>query len=208
METTPPLTLTDQIALLIDGLRKALGAAADRTRTHGPIWLLAWIRLQRIRNRWVAYVAKYRAGTLRPVAVRVRPPRPQRYGPPAPRPALRLSGKFGWMVTMAPETSPFRSGIEQLLADPETAAMLAIAPQLGRTLRPLCHMMRIKPPFALPRRPRPPRKKPAPPPPEPHPEMFRWPHASFRARFGTKRERDRDIRAWEAEHGKKWASAG
>jgi hypothetical protein len=46
--------------------------------------------------------------------------------------------------------------LEEMLEDPEMAALVAEAPQLGRTLRPLCRMLAVKPPawLRLPRRPR------------------------------------------------------
>jgi len=65
----------------------------------------------------------------------------------------------------------YRSQLENLLRDPEMAALLAAAPaSLGRPLRSLCWMLRVDPPeiLALPKKPRPPRKKP--PAPEPAPE--------------------------------------
>jgi hypothetical protein len=44
-----------------------------------------------------------------------------------------------------------------MLDDPEMAALVAGAPQLGRVLRPLCRMLAVKPPawLRLPRRRRP-----------------------------------------------------
>jgi hypothetical protein len=51
--------------------------------------------------------------------------------------------------------------LEKLVEDPELQALVAAAPQLGRVLRPLCHMLAVKlPPWLrLPRRPRRPVEK-------------------------------------------------
>jgi hypothetical protein len=47
--------------------------------------------------------------------------------------------------------------LEEMLDDPETAAQVADAPQLGSVLRPMCRMLAVKPPawLRLPRRARP-----------------------------------------------------
>jgi hypothetical protein len=47
-----------------------------------------------------------------------------------------------------------RYELEEMLDDPETAALVAGAPRLGRVLRPLCRMLAVKPPnwLRLPRR--------------------------------------------------------
>ena len=106
---------------------------------------------------------------------------------------------FGWLPGSSPEwrhINAWRNQLEEMLADPEMAMVLAVAPQLGRSLRPICHMLAIKPPpaLALPPRVRKPRPKVVP---EAHPEMWRWPHASFHARFGTKKQRKQRAE-WEA----------
>ncbi len=47
----------------------------------------------------------------------------------------------------------------ELLEEPEAQTLVAAAPQLGSVLRPLCRMLKVKPPAWLqlpPRRPRPP----------------------------------------------------
>ena len=122
----------------------------------------------------------------------------------ARKPGL-LPRRFGWLAASSPEDwhiNAWRSVLEEMLAEPEMAAVIAGAPEIGRRLRPICHMLAIKPPpgLALPKRVRAPRPKAerraAPPGFEDHPEMLRWPHASFRARFGPKWKRDRE-REWE-----------
>ena len=55
-----------------------------------------------------------------------------------------------------------------MLGDPETATMVADAPQVGRELRPLCQMLHVKPPvwLRLQRKPRPSRAVVHPPAPD------------------------------------------
>ena len=216
MEAYTPPTLTESIAMLFDGLRKLMGNEAYRTRTQVPIWLLALLRLQGIRKRWLGYVAKYRAGTLRAAVVGVRKVRPERFGPPAPKPAVRLPWKSGWLLRMVPGTvstvgvAGYRPWLEHILADPETVAMLAIAPQIGRTLRPLCHMLMVEPAFALPKRKRAARKKVEPEvavalsPSELWAKNLRWPHVSLARRWPKwVKKRDEELDAFLAERKKR-----
>jgi hypothetical protein len=64
--------------------------------------------------------------------------------------------RFGLLLAI-PGATAWRAQIEAMLDDPEMAAIVAGAPQMGRVLRPLCRMLGIKPvpALVLPRRPRP-----------------------------------------------------
>ena len=78
-------------------------------------------------------------------------------------PSNPLPQKFGWLLKLVPEAVGYRSQLENLLRDPEMAALLAAAPTaMRRPLRSLCRMLGLPPPeiLALP-----PRPKPPPPPP-------------------------------------------
>ena len=99
------------------------------------------------------------------------PIRPANRGPASeaisgrtPRPD-RLPTRFAWLLRLVPEVACPRSQFCHLLSDPEIAALLAAAPQLGRILRALCRMLGIKllptmvPPALIPPR-RPRRRKP------------------------------------------------
>ena len=69
---------------------------------------------------------------------------------------------MGWLITAISYFVTIRHfELKELLEDPAAATLVADAPQLGRTLRPLCVMLNVKPPpwLRLPRRPRPRRPK-------------------------------------------------
>jgi len=130
--------------------------------------------LNRQARRFAALVARWQAGTLpalRPPAVdRARPlPAPERVA--QPRPPGKLPRGFMWLSRLFPENAvPVQFALSDLVDNwPDTAALVAAAPQAGRILRPMCRMVGLTPPPYLqlpkrPRRPRPPRPaKPKPP---------------------------------------------
>ena len=114
-------------------------------------------RIRRLEKRFNSLVARWRAGTLG-VMREVRS-----LGPDTPTPALpRLAGEGangtdrasaragfafprgrGWIVrVLAPVTGPHCVGSLCLAwEDPEMAELHAVAPQVGRILRPLAHMI-------------------------------------------------------------------
>ncbi len=65
---------------------------------------------------------------------------------------------FGWLAFMFPGTdiSAVRSHLLLLLDEPETQSLITSHPMLARSIRPLCHMLGIKPPacLKLPKKPR------------------------------------------------------
>ncbi len=148
--TQPPRPLHRRDRPAVPGIAASLPNRWDAA----PLALPAWIRLRRLLARFAALVAAVEAGRF-PAAGRTTAaasrPRPA-------APAIRLPGGSGWLLRLAPalETRLGRAQLESLLADPELGALLAQAPQAGRILRPLCHMLRIEPPpsLRLPRRPR------------------------------------------------------
>ena len=73
------LTLTDLFARFTQGLTDLLNFVICRSKTPQPLAFLLTKRVERLRNRFLALVAQFRAGTL-PT------PRPSRAGAP-PRPA-------------------------------------------------------------------------------------------------------------------------
>ena len=50
---------------------------------------------------------------------------------------------------MLPETGQYAGVLRYLLRDPETMALLEKAPQAGRMLRPLCHLLGVQTPEFL-----------------------------------------------------------
>ena len=125
--------------------------------------LLTW-RLGRIAQRLDRLMLRWQAGTL---------PRPR--PPHAPRPAAEASLRINvprinvppiyvpqghaWLIRLVQPTAQYMPQLERFLADPQTRALVAAAPQAGRLLRPLCRMLAIVPPdwLRLPARPARPR---------------------------------------------------
>ncbi len=185
------LTLATRFAVLVANLRAAVATfAARRDQGPGVVWLgtlafapigqpnlpppiptATWVllhdRLGRMASRFQALFDRWRAGTLptpRPSRARPSPAGRSR----APHPCRRLPAARAWVARRLPEASPFVAHLNTLLADESCAAFLAAAPQAGRILRPLAHLLGtpLPPGLTRPRRPRAPRPhKPAPPPP-------------------------------------------
>jgi len=126
--------------------------------------ILIWRRLRRMSRRFAAIMARYRAGTL-PEAGAEAGSGPARTAAVRPAGAPRVrepSRRLGWVIHAV---SWFVWGrhyqMEEMLEVPETAEMVADAPEFGSVLRPMCRMLAVKQPawLRLPRRPRKPRKR-------------------------------------------------
>ncbi len=111
-------------------------------------------RLGAIKQRIDRIVASIRAGTYKP---RRRSDKPRTRASPSDRPARppsALPAKFGWLMPLIParkeeywHANGVRAGLESMLAEPEMAELVAVAPvSLGRPLRSLCWALRLKPP--------------------------------------------------------------
>ena len=160
MSSPPPLIagLADWLTLIIEGLRVALGARAEKERSVAPLMLLAWARLGELSARFARLVAAVQKGR-RPAARGwgsggERPARDEDhdrwpFGPGDPPIPERLPAKFGWLVEAAPEAAVFADQVQEWLEEPELTALLAEAPQAERVLRPLLRMLGIKPGPAL-----------------------------------------------------------
>jgi hypothetical protein len=157
---TAALTPTDRFTCLIEGLYTCVSDAVGYGFAEIPLVVLLWRRLHRMASRFASILARLRAGTLPAPGSARRSPAPARpaaasHPSQGPRP-MELPRRVGW-VTHEISMAVFRRyDLEDLLEHPETPALVAAAPQLGRILRPLCHMMAIRPPpwLRLPRRPR------------------------------------------------------
>jgi hypothetical protein len=138
-------TLATTFAAIIAGLRAAIAPLAARDRARTALLVLLWGRLARSAARFERLFARWRAGTLPR-------PRPARAGQRTRRqPHPHLPANPAWLVAMVRETAPMATQLQHLLAHPDMAAFLAAAPQAGRILRPLCHMLGL---------PRPPQTRP------------------------------------------------
>jgi hypothetical protein len=144
-----------------------------------PLALIGLItdRIRRAKQLFARVAARVAAGLYIP-RHRAAAPRPGQKPPPPDR----LPRNFGWLLKLVPDSVGYRSQLENLLRDPEMAALLAAAPvPMARALRPLCRMLGLPPPPILappPRKPRPKRAKaaaaPQPPPRPPPPELPAW----------------------------------
>ena len=172
----PPL-LPLLTAILAD-LRAAIGASsalvarnpafAGLAAARSALLVRAWSYIGRTSTRLARLFARYQAATLaQSTLAKPRLPRP---GRTTPRPATpRLPTRKSWIVaTVGYTAAGHASQLNHLLARPDFAEFIAAAPQAGRLLRPLCHMLGIAPPPAL-ARPKPPRKPRTPPAPAPKP---------------------------------------
>ena len=172
---TPLLELASRFAWAFKWLLEMIGYDAWRRQIGGPLLGAMTQRLWRLWTRLRTAFARWQAGTLRPPR-----PRPLRAGAPAAAaPADPLAGlpagdwrllkrllprDFGWLKRVMPNLLPYAHAFIDLVADAETQALVAAAPQVGRILRPLCHMLGLPLPewLRLPKRVRvrpPPREK-------------------------------------------------
>ena len=134
--TQPGPALPDRFAYMIGGLCHYLGAIFTRDRSAGPLTLAIHRRLRRLQARFAALVAQVAAGT-RPAIRANGGPRAARAAPPR-----LLPNGFGWLCRLMPEGNVYASYLEdQMRTDAELAALLAVAPQAGRMLRPVLWMM-------------------------------------------------------------------
>lgn len=147
MTSTAPLAATDRFALVIDGLLRSV--AGSHRRLGGPLVLLICQRLGRIAARFAIVAARVGAGSLRTAPSRAER-RPATGSSAASRPAASPTGPllprgFAWLLRLLPEAAAAGSQLQSLLCDPEMAALISAAPQIGRLLRPLCRMLAVQP---------------------------------------------------------------
>jgi hypothetical protein len=146
----------------------ALVAARFLKRPHLAAFILPLCnRFNRARQRFERLMALLAAGKLPPQRrAPERPPQPDKPEPvtreptdatPSPS-AARLPSRRGWLLReLAWEAAAYRGYLEQLLAEPAMAELLAAAPSAGRILRPLCRLLGLpeslvpKPPGTEPR---------------------------------------------------------
>lgn len=133
-------------------------ARGGRSHADQPAWLLLNNYLVRTRLRLLRLIALWQANALPP-------PRPRagrsRKAPatPAPRPPRARA----WMLKRAGHHAAAHAAqLQHLLEQPESRNFLAEVPRAARLLRPLAHLLGLRPlpaPLA-----RPPRRRPAPKP--------------------------------------------
>ena len=150
-------SLADRFAWLIDGLCTAIGIGAQKRGIEAALAWAIWIRVRLLGDRLIALAERARAGWVQAQ----RPGGGQRRaaGPRAPRsPQGRraavagLPQDFGWVERLLPETAQYAGMLRYMLREPEMAALVEQAPQTGRVLRPLCHLLGVPAPDFLLRR--------------------------------------------------------
>jgi hypothetical protein len=169
MTYDPTLSAPARFAMIMDGLKQALGAASANYPWTGPLALYVWNRLARINAIFQALAALIVAGTLppericRPRAARVRSAVLALPDPGKPKPVWKLLHyRFGWLCGAVPSlprrfgAAQFGSQFQYLLADPEMMALIAASPRMRRTLRPLLWMLGIEASLLRPQPPPPP----------------------------------------------------
>jgi hypothetical protein len=131
---------------------------------EAPLIVAAWQRLRRLETRFASLVDRWRAGKLRACGAAPRPPASGRTtasgrvsaAPRAPAAPSVLPRGRGWLLRLDPQGPKQAAYFKSLLlGHPELPTLIAAAPQVGRILRPLCHMLNVEPPpeLALPRKP-------------------------------------------------------
>ena len=192
VNTTAP-SLADQFFDIIESIIRAIGrhtgVGRPRDPAVEPILALVLLRLAKLRSRFRALFAKFRAGTLAKPRARTRQPSATPR-PAAPPEAPKLPPQSrGWLIRLLAEpwhVNSLRHWLERWLADPELLALAQVAPQVGRLLRPLCNMLNMDIPafLQLPQRERPPSERPpvAERPPRKRPPRKRRPAAERPAR--------------------------
>jgi hypothetical protein len=82
-----------------------------------------------------------------------RAPKPRRRARPGRSGSkpVALPRQPAWLLRdLRHQAAVWRNQLERLLDEPEARAFLAAAPTAGRLLRPLCHMLALKPPLLYP----------------------------------------------------------
>ncbi len=146
----PDASLAERFARFADEVVLGLGARWHADRMSGVAFIsvqlleLVGIRLQKLRKRFLALIARAQAGPLPP-------PRPPRVRKGESRQRQRpFPEPFGWLLKLGTwRVAPCQRDLERLLAHPEMQELLRKAPQAGRLLRPMFWMLALKPDPAL-----------------------------------------------------------
>ena len=156
---SPPPTPAENFAALLTGLSRAVAAMSGGDRLSYFLIGLIIERIRPIKQAFARLVAGLAAGTFSPRRYAPRRKPTQR----RPRGESPLGLKFGWLRPLVPDINGFRAQLENLLRDPEMAALIATAPAtLSRPIRSACWMLGLRPPPLLKT---PPRANPTPQPP-------------------------------------------
>jgi hypothetical protein len=148
-------SLTDRFAWLFDGLCKVIGADAHKLRMEAALAWAIWTRVRVLGERLVALMARADAGRLRVRRAATPPASPLQGEVENGRhmvgcaPGPRLPREFGWVRRVLPQIAQFAGVLSYLLDDPAVVALVQKAPEAGRILRPLCHLLGVTAPVFL-----------------------------------------------------------
>ena len=162
------LTISQRLSRIVVSLSQSLNIYAPRVNMPFALCQSISRRLIRLHDRLRVLIVR---GPM-PVRHKRATPRNPPTNPKTSTDELHPPNNFGWLAFMFPgsDISAKRSHLLILLDEPETQSLITSHPLLARSLRPLCHMLGIKPPACLKLPPRPRTKRapsPTPPPPKP-----------------------------------------
>ena len=134
------------LAAILRWLTLAVDTRGLVGRLANPLVGLIIARIRTVNQHFARLAARVAAGRYVPRSTGLRRERP----PEQPRRQNPLPREFGWLLALVPEAVGYRSQLEHLLQDPAMAALIAAAPApMARILRPLCWMLRLRPPPIL-----------------------------------------------------------
>jgi hypothetical protein len=110
-----------------------------------PLRVLIWTRLRRVTQRFVALAERVHAGKYRPPQPRKARAAPEQAQARAARtpPEFSMPRGYGALCPLVPLVANFGGQLAFLLKDPEMAALVASAPQLGKMLRPVLTILAV-----------------------------------------------------------------
>ena len=143
--TTPHLAFATEFAAILRDLLAIIGARFLKNPRLAPLILTLWSRLSNAARRMHATMARIAHG---------RPPRTSG-GKNQHTPRPKLPTGYAWLLReLKHEAAYIRTRLETLIADPETAALLAANPAAQRLLNPIRHALGHDTPRLTPRPPR------------------------------------------------------
>jgi hypothetical protein len=150
MDTFAP-SLADRFGYCMRWLATGIGIEQRRMGLGFALADAIGRRLSGLWTRLLRVFARLREGTLRPPRPRAsRAGATAAEGAPRPaRPPSLLPRQFGWLKGLMPPIAHYMNAFISLLADAEMAAIVARAPQVGRILRPFCHLLGLPMPEYL-----------------------------------------------------------
>ena len=164
--------LAVRLAGILLGLIRVIAFRFPRT-SRAAVALPLCLYISRTGRRLVRAVARAAA------PARPRKPRPGRRSGSLP---VRLPTRHGWLLhDLRHEAAVWRNQLEALLETDEAKTFLQAVPTAARLLRPLCHMLALKPAIL--------RQPPPPPPPDPAPQAAAEPVAPPPRPLQPRRER-------------------